>query len=202
MASADLWTFTLEGAGTRMLTTGGVRFRKCDYVGPWMTGQAGIRVCIRFMPHHGYRIEVYRAATGRYLGPADLADGATEERVSAVRRARAVRARRLKKDLGASQRERYAAVNRPEAPRRLGALTTAQAETELAQATGTDVSDLALPNLIPPAAPPIGWRTPASLAALTGSGQPDPAPPGQGPASVPDGPPGPASCPATDGDAS
>ncbi|WP_250570030.1 hypothetical protein [Streptomyces sp. CJ_13] len=76
------------------------------------------------MPHHDHRIEVYHAATGRYLGPADLADQATEEQVSAVRRARAARARRLKKELEASQRERYAAVNQPEAPRRLGALTT------------------------------------------------------------------------------
>lgn len=199
--ATDLWTFTLEDAGTRALTTRGIRFRKRDYVGPWMTGQAGIQARVRFMPHHDHRIEVYHAATGRYLGPADLADQATEEQVSAVRRARAARARRLKKDLEASQRERYAAVNQPEAPRRLGALTTAQAEAELALAAGTDLSDLALPNLIPPAAPPARWRTPASLAALTGSGQPDPAPPGRAPASVPDGPPRPTASPATDGDA-
>ncbi len=31
--AADLWTFTLEDAGTRTLTTRGIRFRKCDYVG-------------------------------------------------------------------------------------------------------------------------------------------------------------------------
>ncbi|WYB39747.1 transposase family protein [Streptomyces sp. GD-15H] len=168
--AADLWTFTLEDAGTRTLTTRGVRFKKRDYVGAWMTGQAGIQVRVRFMPHHDHRIEVYHAATGRYLGPADLADQATGEQVSAVRRARAARARRLKKDLQASQRERYAAANRPEAPRRLGALTTAQAAAELAQATDTGLSDLALPDLIPPAAPPAGWRTPASLAALTTPG--------------------------------
>lgn len=50
--AADLWTFTLEDAGTRTLTTRGIRFRKRDYVGPWMTGQTGIQVRIRFMPHH------------------------------------------------------------------------------------------------------------------------------------------------------
>nr|WP_234332100.1 Mu transposase C-terminal domain-containing protein [Streptomyces sp. NRRL F-5650] len=130
--ATDLWTFTLEDAGTRTLTTRGIRFRKRDYVGAWMTGQAGILVRVRFMPHHDHRIEVDDAATGRYLGPADLADQATEEQLRAVRRARSARARRLKKDLEASQRERYAAVTQAEAPQRLGALTTAQAEAELA----------------------------------------------------------------------
>ncbi|MGW6506622.1 Mu transposase C-terminal domain-containing protein [Streptomyces niveus] len=184
--ATDLWTFTLEDAGTRTLTTRGVRFKRRDYVGAWMTGQAGIRVRVRFMPHHDHRIEVYHAAGGRYLGPADLADQATEEQIAAVRRARATRARRLKKDLQASQRERYAAATRPGAPRRLGALTTAQAGAELARATGTDLSDLSLPDLIPPAAPPAGWRTPASLAALTTPGLPAPLPPGRDSASVPE----------------
>ncbi|MER7721884.1 Mu transposase C-terminal domain-containing protein [Streptomyces flaveolus] len=185
--AADLWTFTLEDAGTRTLTTRGVRFRKRDYVGPWMTGQAGIQVRVRFMPHHDHRIEIYHAATGRYLGPADLADQATDEQISAVRRARAARARRLKKDLEASQRERYAAVNQPEALQRLGALTTAQAEAELAQTADADLAQLAMPDLIPPAAPPADWRTPASLAALTTPGPPILHPSGRGGASVPDG---------------
>ncbi|MCX4704340.1 hypothetical protein [Streptomyces sp. NBC_01373] len=161
-----------------------------------MTGQAGIRVRVRFMPHHDHRIEVYHAATGRYLGPADLADRATDEQISAVRRARAARARRLKKGLEASQRERYAAATQPEAPRRLGALTTAQAEAELAQTTVTDLSGLALADLIPPAAPPADWRTPPSLAAWTAPDRPVP------PQPVPDGPPARAADPAEDGDAS
>lgn len=201
--ATDLWTFTLEDAGTRTLTTRGIRFRKRDYVGPWMTGQAGIQVRVRFMPHHDHRIEVYHVATGRYLGPADLADPATEEQASAVRRARAARSRRLKKDLEASQRERYAAVSQPAAPQRLGALTTAQAEAELAQATDTDLSQMSLPDLIPPAAPPAGWRTPASLAALTTPGRPAPVPSGSDGASAPDEPDGPdgrAARPTTDDD--
>lgn len=176
--AADLWTFTLEDAGTRMLTTRGVRFRKRDYVGAWMSGQAGIRVRVRFMPHHDHRIEVYHAVTGRYLGPADLADQATGEQIAAVHRARAARARRLKKDLEASRRERYAAVNQPAAPRRLGALTRAQAEAELSRSADTDLAQLALPDLIAPAAPPAGWRTPPSLASRTVSGRSDPLLPG------------------------
>ncbi|WP_405953027.1 Mu transposase C-terminal domain-containing protein [Streptomyces prunicolor] len=198
--AADLWTFTLEDAGTRTLTTRGIRFKKRDYVGPWMTGQAGIQVRVRFMPHHDHRIEVYHAATGRYLGPADLADQATDEQISAVRRARSARVRRLKKDLQASQRERYAAATQPEAPRRLGALTTAQAEAELAQATGTDLSDLALRDLIPPAAPPAGWRTPASLAVLTTPGLPAPVPSGRDSDSAQPGPDGRTVQPTTDED--
>lgn len=202
--ATDLWTFTLEDVGTRTLTTRGIRFRRRDYVGAWMTGQAGIQVRVRFMPHHDHRIEVYHAATGRYLGSADLADQATEEQLRAVRRARSARSRRLKKDLEASQRERYAAATQPEAPQRLGALTGAQAEAELAQATDTDLSDLALPDLIPPAAPPVGWRTPASLAALTTPGRPAPVLPGGDPTPALDGPGGRAARLTTDedGDAS
>lgn len=152
--AADLWTFTLEDAGTRTLTTRGIRFRKRDYVGAWMTGQAGIQVRVRFMPHHDHRIEVYHATTGRYLGPADLADQATEKQVSAVRRARATRSRRLRKDLEASPRECYAAATRAEPPRRLGALTGAQADAELAQSADVGLSQLALPDVVPLAAPP------------------------------------------------
>ncbi|MEU5583451.1 transposase [Streptomyces huasconensis] len=162
--AADLWTFTLEDAGTRTLTTRGIRFRRRDYVGPWMTGQA------------------------------------TEEQLRAVRRARSARARRLKKDLEASQRERYAAVNQPEAPQRLGALTTAQAEAELAQTADCDLAQLAMPDVIPHAAPPADWRTPASLAALTTPGPPVRYPYGRDGASAPDGPGGRAAPPTTDED--
>ncbi|MFE4054224.1 Mu transposase C-terminal domain-containing protein [Streptomyces sp. YIM B13518] len=198
--AADLWTFTLEDAGTRTLTTRGIRFRRRDYVGQWMTGQAGIQVRIRFMPHHDHRIEVYDAATGRYLGPADLADQATEEQLRAVRRARSARARRLKKDLEASQRERYAAATQAEAPQRIGALTTAQAEAELAQNADSDLAQLAMPDLIPHAAPPADWRTPASLAALTTPGPPVRYPYGRDGAFAPDGRDGRAAPPTTDED--
>ncbi|MFE5098073.1 Mu transposase C-terminal domain-containing protein [Streptomyces sp. NPDC056638] len=200
VSAEDLWTFTLEDAGVYALGTRGVRFRKRDYVGPWMTGRGGIQVRVRFMPHHDHRIEVFHATTGRYLGPADLADRATQEQISAVRQTRATRSRRLKKDLEASQRERYAAVTQPEEPQRLGALTTAQAEAELAQATDTDLSQLSLPDLIPPAVPPAGWRTPASLAALTTPGRPAPAPSGRDGASAPDGTDGRPAPPTTDED--
>ncbi|TDU68980.1 putative transposase [Streptomyces sp. KS 21] len=164
----ELWTFTLEDDGRiRLVSTRGVRFRRRDYVGPWMTGLAGTGVRVRFMPHHDHRIEVFDAATGRYLGPATVADEASPEQITQVRTARAARSRRLRKDLAAAQRERYAAVTRPGKPERLDAVSTMEAAAELAVADRADLSRLALPDLIPPAAPPSDWRTPASLAART-----------------------------------
>jgi putative transposase len=174
--ATDLWTFTLEDAGTRTLTTRGIRFRKRDYAAAWMTGQTGIRVQVRYMPHHDHRIEVFDPATGRYLGPADLADQATAEQISAVRKVRAARTRRLRKDLEASQRERYAAATEPGPPQRLGALSAVEADRELGQATGSDLSKLALPDLIPHSPPPAHWRTPPALAAGTAPPPPDSAP--------------------------
>ncbi|MCX5233449.1 IS4 family transposase [Streptomyces sp. NBC_00233] len=92
VSAEELWTFTLEETGRfRVISTRGVRFRSRDYVGAWMTGQSGLRVRVRFMPHHQHRIEVFDAATGRYLGPAELADAATPEQISAVRTERATR---------------------------------------------------------------------------------------------------------------
>ncbi|MGW1093869.1 Mu transposase C-terminal domain-containing protein [Streptomyces sp. NPDC002596] len=176
VGARELWTFTLEDDGRpRILSTRGVRFRNRDYVGPWMNGQAGRRVRVRFMPHHDHRIEVFDAGTGGYLGPADVSDEASAEQITAVRSVRAARSRRLRKDLQAAQRERYAAVTSAEQPKRLGSVTEAEAGLELAAADRGDLSELALPDLIPPAAPPPDWRTPVSLAARTRP-QPSPAP--------------------------
>ncbi|WP_125817516.1 hypothetical protein [Streptomyces sp. WAC07149] len=99
--------------------------------------------------------------------PAIVADEASPEQITAVRSARAARSRRLRKDLAAAQRERYAAVTRQGKPERLDAVSAMEAAAELAVADRADLSRLALPDLIPPAAPPSDWRTPASLAART-----------------------------------
>ncbi|MGV9566029.1 hypothetical protein [Streptomyces sp. NPDC003480] len=89
-------------------------------------------------------------------------------------------------------------MDQPEAPRRLGALTTAPAEAELAQSADTDLAQLALPDLIPPAAPSADWRTPLSLATRTTPGRPAPLP--AEPAA--DRPPEPTEQTTEDGDAS
>ncbi len=164
----ELWTFTLEDDGRiRVLSTKGVRFRNRDYAAAWMTGLAGERVRVRFMPHHDRRIEVFDAATSRYLGAAELSGQASPEQISAVRSARAARDRRLRKELTAVQGERYGARARPGRPEQLQTLTSQEACRELAEEKTADLSRLALPDLIPPAAPPADWRTPPSLAART-----------------------------------
>lgn len=171
----DLRTFTLEDAGTKKLTTHGVRFKGRSYMAAWMTGNAGITVRVRYMPHHDHEVEVFDAVTGRHLGPAHLADQATTDQVKAVRRARQARTRRLAKDLKDSQeQDRYAASTQPETPRRLGALTATQAEHELARSDLTDLSALALPDLLPLTAPPPGLPIPASVAARLATAHPEP----------------------------
>ncbi|GAA3386772.1 Mu transposase C-terminal domain-containing protein [Streptomyces roseoviridis] len=205
--AADLWTFTLEDDGrARKLTSHGERWRGRTYIAPWMTGQAGRTVTVRYMPHHDHEIDIC-AANGKYLGPAHLADAATPEQLKALRTARAERARRLRAEVKAAEtlrRQRFAPATTAGPAQRLGALTCAQAGDELAAAEHTDASKLALPDLIPPAAPPADWRTPASLAALTTPGPPVRYPYGHDGASAPDGPGGRAAPPTTDedGDAS
>ncbi|WP_228044870.1 Mu transposase C-terminal domain-containing protein [Streptomyces ferrugineus] len=175
--AADLWTFTLEEDGrTRKLSSHGVRWRGRTYIAPWMTGQAGRTVTVRYMPHHDHEIDVCDAQ-GAYLGPAHLADAATPEQLAAVRTARAQRARRLRAEVKAAEtlrRQRFAPATTAGPAQRLGALTSVQAEHELAAAEHIDASKLALPDLIPHAAPPADWRTPPSLTPRTTPSQPRP----------------------------
>ncbi|MGP4004844.1 Mu transposase C-terminal domain-containing protein, partial [Streptomyces sp. 8N706] len=123
------------------------------------------------------------------------------QQLEALRTARAERARRLRAEVKAAEtlrRKRFAPATTAEPAQRLGALTAAQAGHELAAIEHTDASKLALPDLIPPAAPPAEWRTPPSLAtSATPSRRASiPSEP------APDGPPGRAADPAQDGDAS
>ncbi|MGW3747005.1 transposase [Streptomyces sp. NPDC005146] len=174
--ATDLWAFTLEDDGRpRKLTSHGVSWRGRTYIAAWMTGQAGRQVRVRYMPHHDHEIEVCDA-NGRHLGPAHLADAATPEQLKALREARAERARRLRADAKAAERlrrQRFAPTTSAEPAQRLGAVTAAQADRELAAADYTDAARLALPDLIPPAPPPPHWRTPPALAA--GTAPPPPA---------------------------
>ncbi|MFI9329234.1 Mu transposase C-terminal domain-containing protein [Kitasatospora sp. NPDC052868] len=168
----QLWAFTLEDDGrARTLTTSGVYWRGRYYVGDWMQGLAddGIKVRVRYLPHHAHEVEIVDAVTGTHLGAAHLSDAATDEQRAAVRRTRSAEQRRLKKALAAAERlrtERFAAVTTARTPEPLQALTAAEAVEELATADGRDLRALALPGLIPHAPLPDGWvlprpRTPA-----------------------------------------
>jgi putative transposase len=166
---ADVWSFTLEDDGrTRTITSHGVRFRNRDYIADWMAGQAGHEVTVRFMPHHDHEIEVC-TPHGRRLGSAHLADQATPEQLGALRRARTSRARRLRAEAKAAEKLRHArfapATEAAEA-RRLDAVTASEASRELAH-HHSDLAALALPDLIPPTAPPADWVTPDALKART-----------------------------------
>ncbi|WP_405509433.1 Mu transposase C-terminal domain-containing protein [Streptomyces purpurascens] len=156
------------------MTSHGVSWRGRTYTAAWMTGQAGRQVRVRCMPHHDHEIEVCDAR-GHHLGPAHLADAATSEQLQALREAGAERARRLRADAKAAERlrrQRFAPTTSAEPAQRLGAVTAAQAERELAAADNTDVARLALPDLIPPAPPPAHWRTSPTLAASTATPPP------------------------------
>ncbi|WP_157986948.1 Mu transposase C-terminal domain-containing protein [Streptomyces atratus] len=83
VSAEELWTFTMEETGRSRVSTRGVRFRSRDYVGAWMTGQGGLKVRVRFMPHHDHRIEVFDAATGRTLSSTSKHFPVTGERLYA-----------------------------------------------------------------------------------------------------------------------
>ncbi|NGN67610.1 transposase [Streptomyces sp. A7024] len=176
---ADVWAFTLEDDGrTRTITSHGVRFQNRDYIADWMTGQAGREVTVRFMPHHGHEIEVC-TPHGRRLGTAHLADQATPEQLATLRRARTQRARRLRAEAKAAERlrrDRFAPTTEATPARRLNTMTAAAAARELDEHHDTDLSALALPDLIPPAPPPADWATPASLRSGTRTAGPTPDP--------------------------
>lgn len=165
-----LYRYTLADDGRmRTLTTSGVRWAGRYYVGEWMHGGAdvGTKVHIRYIPHHDHEIEVFDAASGKHLGPAHLADAATVEQRRAHRRRKEAEKRRLARAPAAASRHtraKYAAVTEAEQPEQLGTLTAAEAADEAARTRLSDAAEWALPDLIPPAAPPAHWRTPPGLA--------------------------------------
>ncbi|MFD4764464.1 Mu transposase C-terminal domain-containing protein [Streptomyces sp. NPDC058439] len=105
--AADVWSLTLEDdERTRTITSHGVRFKNRDYIAAWMTGQAGRKVMVRFMPHHNHEIELCTPC-GRHLGTAYLADQAAPEQLDALRRTRTERARRLRAEAKAAEQLRH-----------------------------------------------------------------------------------------------
>ncbi|MEU1667079.1 Mu transposase C-terminal domain-containing protein [Streptomyces sparsogenes] len=167
VTAEQLARFGLEDDGrTRTITTQGVRWRNRHYIAPWMVGQAGVRVAVRHLPHHDMTIEVF-GLDGVHLGSAVLAEAASEEQVRKVRNARTAKARRLRADMKAAarlRRERFEAVTTAAPPERLGALTEAEAEAELADSTTTDLRRTD-PGYIPHQPVPDGWARPIPPAA-------------------------------------
>ncbi|MGW4126137.1 Mu transposase C-terminal domain-containing protein [Nocardia sp. NPDC004711] len=168
IGESQLWMFTLEDdRARRKITTKGVGFgRGRHYVADWMVGRVGTTVRIRYMPHHSTEIEVFDAETGVHLGTAELADQASPDTRTAVRRARDRKAARLRTELAAAERKRrsrYAAVTVPEPAKRLDTMTHAEATAELAAEQVADMARYARPDLIPLSPPPAGWVRPIDL---------------------------------------
>lgn len=173
VATGQLATFALEDDGrTYTISTSGVRWRRRDYLAPWMNGRTGTKVSVRHLPHHDDTIEVFDATTGRHLGSAFLAAAASREQIRSVQADSTAAARRLKADLKAAEKLRR---------RRFEALTSAQAEEELGAAAQSDRRALARPDLVPhgpapdtwvrprpPRTPTRGWRGSASVPSLVG----------------------------------
>ncbi|RRQ26222.1 ISNCY family transposase [Rhodococcus sp. Eu-32] len=160
-----LWMFTLDDdRRARKITTKGVAFgRGRHYVADWMTGLVGATVRIRYMPHHHGEIEVFDAGTGKHLGTAVLADSASPEDRAKVHRARARKARQLRADLAAAERDRrvrYATSTVPEPAKRLDAMTTAEVAAVLGAERDSDLARWARPDLIRFDPPPANWRLP------------------------------------------
>ncbi|MDX3343749.1 DDE-type integrase/transposase/recombinase [Streptomyces sp. ME02-6979.5a] len=160
-----LHMFTLEDDGrVRTLGNKGVRWRSRHYVDAWMTGQAGRKVRLRYMPHHEHEIEVYDATSGRHLGSAYLSNRASAEQIREMKRARAREADRLKRLLAAAEKDRatrYAAATRGTPAEVLGTVTELQAEAHLRAVAAADLTEVALPGYLPlPARLPASWTAP------------------------------------------
>ncbi|GII33015.1 hypothetical protein Pmi06nite_64570 [Planotetraspora mira] len=164
----DLRLFMLEDDGrVRTITDKGVSWGGRKYAGEWMTGRCGVglKVRLRYMPHHDHEVEVFDAVTGRHLGPAYLSDQASKQQVAAVmasRRAASKRVNQILKAAAKKRRVRYGAVTQAEPPRVLGALTSLEASIELEQAERDKRPLKASPNLIPLRPPAPGWVLPKS----------------------------------------
>ncbi|MFB4294684.1 Mu transposase C-terminal domain-containing protein [Nonomuraea sp. ATR24] len=149
VSAQDLRMFTLEDEGRiRKITKKGVRRgRNRYYVADWMQGKVGLEVCLRLMPHHDREVEVFEAATERYLGAAYLSDQASPEQVAAMEKARASERRRVNaafKEGGRERRARLAAVSKPEEPRRVDAATSSEARAVIRRAADNRMAELAI----------------------------------------------------------
>nr|WP_244943633.1 transposase family protein [Streptomyces inhibens] len=157
--------FALEDDGrVRKISTSGVRWRRRFYIAPWMVGHVGTRIRLRYLPHYDGQVEVFSAEhRDRHLGTAYLAEEATLEQRRALASVRERKARALKADLKAAEKQRrtrYTATTTPDVPRPRRAVTGQQAQAEIARGKATDLAARALPDLIPPRDPPADWARP------------------------------------------
>jgi putative transposase len=68
----SLRSLLLGTGGERVITAAGVTWHRRQYLAPWMDGQTGTRVRVRYAPGDDQEIVLYSSSTGAYLGPAVL----------------------------------------------------------------------------------------------------------------------------------
>nr|WP_205717626.1 Mu transposase C-terminal domain-containing protein [Actinomadura soli] len=175
----DLCLMLLEDDGRpRKVSNQGVKWKRRHYVSedPWIGDYVGKWVRIRYMPHHDHEIEVFDASTGEHLGRAFLCDQASAEQVRQILRARREAAAELERTLKAAarlRRERFAALTAPGPAKRLGALTSAEADAEVRSrdAGHGRPRKVARPQGVALPEPAAGWVLPVQRAAEPESGE-------------------------------
>ncbi|MFF4234032.1 Mu transposase C-terminal domain-containing protein [Streptomyces sp. NPDC001820] len=160
----DLHTFTLELHNRIFTISGhGVAWGNRHYFDAWMSGRVGLKVRLRYMPHHPHQVELYDAITRRHHGSGYLQDQASEHQLQELRRTRRRAAARLRTALKKAEKniqERYAAVTIPTTPRRLNTLTQAQADNALRELREQEIASETQPDVrrLPP--PSASWNRP------------------------------------------
>ncbi|MFJ8313118.1 MULTISPECIES: Mu transposase C-terminal domain-containing protein [unclassified Streptomyces] len=165
----DLRAYLLESDGRpRTITSHGVDFHGRSYMPLDGVGRIGMRVHVRWMPHHAHEIDLYTVRGNRYLGRAVLSDEASEAERARVFVARDERDRRLRRALersAARRRTRYDASTQPGPPAQASRVTRREAASELAEDCGTlgrARLRRAEPAVYQPRnAPAPGWKMPA-----------------------------------------
>ena len=165
--SADaLHAYTLERHGKPLtINNDGVHWRRHHYIAEWMHGYVGEKVDVRYMPHHDQRIELYEPGTGRYLGPAFMAEQATREQIRALKRGAGRATDQLRAELKRTEKSRntrFAAATDAAPPQPLDALTEQQTRDQLRALGGDPVRQAAPPGTVPLPPPDEDWAIPLS----------------------------------------
>ncbi|MBA2891225.1 putative transposase [Nonomuraea soli] len=140
-----------------------------------MNGHKGRTVRLRYMLHHDHEIEVFDAASGEYLGSAELQGQADDATIAQTHAVRADNQRQLERDLKLAARkrtQRYAPVATPQPAQVLGTLTSEEADQELSQARIRRPRPSRRPALMPLPDPDPGWVRPGQPVSAQASALP------------------------------
>ncbi|MCX2182664.1 Mu transposase C-terminal domain-containing protein [Streptomyces sp. SKN60] len=175
-----LHTFTLEPARKTFIIQGdGVHWNNSVYLDTWMNGRVGMKVAVRYMPHHDERIELTDAKTGKYLGSGfkqGVKDPDAEERRQQLHQTRQRQAATLRRRLEKTEKslkKRYSAVTDTTPPHLLSPRFDADSDPRLKPPRDSADNPRPVPN------PTSSWETTtAPTLPVRPSAAPDPSLPG------------------------